>query len=51
MDIVAALTAKGIRPIILDESDSKFGAVETRQEAARCADLFRSHREQLDGIV
>ena len=34
MDIVAALTAKGIRPIILDESDSKFGAVETRQEAA-----------------
>src|SRR6267142_712686 len=51
MDIVAALTAKGIRPIILDESDSKFGAVETRQEAARCADLFKKHREQLDGIV
>src|SRR5882757_2807271 len=51
MDIVAALTAKGIRPIILDESDSKFGAVETRQEAARCAELFKKHREQLDGIV
>src|SRR5256884_6319622 len=51
MDIVAALTAKGIRPIILDESDSKFGAVETRQEAERCADLFKKHREQLDGIV
>src|SRR6266513_2803486 len=51
MDIVAALTAKGIRPIILDESDSKFGAVETRQEAAHCADLFKKHREQLDGIV
>src|SRR5207302_2343067 len=51
MDIVAALTAKGIRPIILDESESKFGAVETRQEAARCANLFKKHREQLDGIV
>src|SRR6202140_1159191 len=51
MDIVAALTAKGIRPIILDENDSKFGAVETRQEAARCPDLFKKHREQLDGIV
>ncbi len=50
-DIVTALTAKGIRPIILEESDSKFGAVETRQEAARCADLFKKHREQLDGIV
>src|SRR6266436_4008076 len=51
LDIVAALTAKGIRPIILDENDSKFGAVETRQEAARCAELFKKHREQLDGIV
>ena len=51
LDIIAALTAKGIRPIILDENDSKFGAVETRQEAARCADLFKKHREQLDGIV
>src|SRR6266576_1295404 len=51
LDIVAALTVKGIRPIILDENDSKFGAVETRQEAARCADLFKKHREQLDGIV
>src|SRR5712664_4189539 len=50
-DIIAVLTAKGIRPIILDESDSKFGAVETRQEAARCAELFKKHREQLDGIV
>src|SRR2546430_718958 len=51
LDIVAALTVKGIRPIILDENDSKFGAVETRQEAARCADLFKKYREQLDGIV
>src|ERR1700731_1574679 len=51
LDIIAALTAKGIRPIILDENDSKLGAVETRQEAARCADLFKKHREQLDGIV
>src|SRR5260370_30162524 len=50
-DMIAALTAKGIRPVILDENDSKFGAVETRQEAARCADLFKKHREQLDGIV
>src|SRR5712664_4811754 len=50
-NIIAALTAKAIRPIILDENDSKFGAVETRQEAARCAELFKKHREQLDGIV
>ncbi len=50
-DIIAALTAKGIQPVILDENASKFGAVETRQDAARCAELFKKHREQLDGIV
>src|SRR5437016_14297241 len=50
-DMIAALAAKGIRPIALDENESKFGAVETRQEAARCAELFKKHREQLDGIV
>ena len=50
-DMIAALTAKGIKPIILEESDSKFGAVETRQEAAKCAELFKKHREQIDGIV
>jgi len=49
--MIAALMAKGIKPIILEESDSKFGAVETRQEAAKCAELFKKHREQIDGIV
>src|SRR5258708_29199409 len=50
-DIIAALTAKGIQPVILDENASKFGAVETRKDAARCAELFKKHGEQLDGIV
>ncbi|HLZ52832.1 MAG TPA: L-fucose/L-arabinose isomerase family protein [Candidatus Acidoferrum sp.] len=50
-DMLAAMTAKGIKTIILEESDSKFGAVETRQEAAKCAELFKKHREQIDGIV
>src|SRR5437899_7104049 len=50
-DMISALTARGIKPIVLDENESKFGAVETRQEAARCAELFKKHREQLDGIV
>src|SRR5260370_19910534 len=50
-DIIAARLAKGTQPIILDENASKFGAVETRQDAGRCAELFKKHREQLDGIV
>jgi L-fucose isomerase-like protein len=50
-EIIAALTAKGIKPIILEENDSKYGAVETRQEAARCADLFKKHRDEIDGVI
>jgi len=30
--------------IALTEADSKYGAVETRQEAAKCAALFAEHR-------
>ena len=32
-DMIAALSAKGIKPIVLEESDSKWGAVESRQDA------------------
>ena len=50
-EVLSALTDQGIKPIVLGESDSKYGAVETRQEAARCADLFKKNREEIDGIV
>src|SRR5258708_20393637 len=47
----AALESAGVRVVALTEADSKFGAVETRQEARRCADLFKHQREAIDGIV
>src|SRR5499427_10748501 len=50
-EMISALTAQGIQPVVLGEGDSKHGAVETRQEAARCADLFKRHREEIDGVV
>ena len=31
--------------------ETKFGAVETRAEAARCADLFRKNRDTIDGVI
>ena len=30
---------------------TKYGAVETRDEARACADLFRAHRDEIDGII
>ena len=47
----AALESAGAKVVALTEAESKFGAVETRQEARRCADLFKKHREAIDGIV
>src|SRR5580704_19350612 len=49
--MIAALEAGGVKVIALGETDSKHGAVESRQEAAKCAELFKKHRESIDGIV
>src|ERR1051326_2258766 len=41
-EIIKALTSSGIEPLVLSPEDSKYGAVETRAESRKCADLFRS---------
>ena len=50
-EMKSALEAAGVNVILLCESQSKYGAVETRQEALCCADLFKQHRDVIDGIV
>lgn len=41
----------GITPIALSSTQSKLGGVETHAEARRCADLFKQHREAIDGVL
>ena len=50
-EMIRVLQSAGIDVVALNDTESKHGAVETRQEAARCADLFKKHRESMDGIV
>ncbi len=50
-EMKAVLEAAGVEVICLGENDSKHGAVETRVEAARCAELFRKHGNAMDGII
>ena len=50
-EMKAALESAGVCVVALTEADSKFGAVETRSEASRCAALFAKHRDTIDGIV
>ncbi|MDZ4802401.1 MAG: L-fucose/L-arabinose isomerase family protein [Bryobacteraceae bacterium] len=49
--ILAVLEAAGHTAVCLTPEQSKFGAVETREEARRCADLFHSHAGTIDGII
>jgi L-fucose isomerase-like protein len=50
-EMLRVLQADGIHVIALTPEQSKYGAVETYQEAQRCAELFRQHRDAIDGVI
>jgi len=50
-EIIAVLEAAGARPIVLGPEESKYGAVETYAESQRCAQLFKKHADEIDGII
>ncbi|GAB4030458.1 L-fucose/L-arabinose isomerase family protein [Spirosoma jeollabukense] len=50
-DLLEAFQKAGINPIMLDESATKLGGVETFQEAQKCAELFRNHASEIMGVL
>jgi L-fucose isomerase-like protein len=50
-EILRALGAANMETIALTPEESKYGAVETREESRRCAELFKRHRERIDGVI
>jgi len=50
-DMIAAIQKAGFGVIAVGANDTKYGAIETRTEAAVCADLFKKHRDEIDGII
>lgn len=50
-EMLRALEAAGHKAIVLGTSDSRHGAVETREEALRCGALFRAHAASIDGVI
>jgi L-fucose isomerase-like protein len=50
-EMTRVLQQAGIDVVVLSPQDSKHGAVETYEEAKRCAALFRQHAEQIDGVI
>jgi L-fucose isomerase-like protein len=49
--ILAALERAGIRAVIVDADATNNGAIESLDESRLCADLFRRHREEIDGVL
>src|SRR5215472_4311226 len=50
-DILDVLREQNIDAVILDEQATKLGAVETWENAQKCAALFDENRHRIDGIL
>ncbi len=50
-ELMALLDKLGYKYIILSENDTRYGLVETVEDAKKCAGLFRANYEKIDGII
>jgi len=50
-EMLRVLEGAGIDVVTLSPEESKYGAVETREESKRCAELFKLHRDRIDGVL
>jgi L-fucose isomerase-like protein len=49
--IIKVLEEEGIGVVVLSPEDTAFGSVSTLGDAQKCADLFKQHRDEIDGIL
>jgi L-fucose isomerase-like protein len=50
-EVLEVLGELGINSILLNEDQAIHGAVQTYQHSRMCADLFKAHRDEIDGIL
>jgi L-fucose isomerase-like protein len=50
-EMIAAVQGAGYKALCLTPQQSKYGAVESREDAKRCADLFRQNKDKIAGII
>ena len=50
-DLLQVFEVAGIKPIMLQEEETKLGGVETFQEAQKCASLFKRHADEIMGVL
>lgn len=49
--ILDVLKGEGINSVALQPEETKYGSVESLNDAHMCADLFKQYREEIDGIL
>src|SRR5579871_3323392 len=49
--ILQVLAQHHIKAVIVEADQTNVGAIETLQEARLCAELFRAHRDEIDGVL
>lgn len=50
-DLINAFAKAGVKPIMLEENETKLGGVETFQEAQKCAALFKKYAHEIVGVI
>lgn len=49
--ILKVLEQEGIQAVCLTPEDTRYGAVFSLEDSQKCANLFKAHREEIDGIL
>ncbi len=49
--ILKVLEKEGFNVVALTPEESTYGSIESLDEARKCADLFRAHRNEIDGVL
>ena len=50
-EVLRVLEQEGYGAVCLTPQETKFGTVETLADALKCAELFKKHRDNIDGIL
>ena len=50
-EMLQVLQQSGVDVVVLDEKESNHGAIETYEEATRCAAHFRANSDRIDGVI
>ena len=49
--VLKVLEGEGYRAIALSPDDTEYGSIESLKDAKKCAELFKKHRDEIDGIL